>query len=463
MATFTALNGKPYLQESKSWYMVQGEITEEDIKKINSIPENIVLVLKNTKGQNADVIKNITNSNIEFSIVGGLDYFNKNKFRSKNYIARTLIKPKDLSAVIKYFEKIESKIRYNWTNTQKCMYIYKTLTEALHYNMDHEPEYVNGKDVVRSLNGLLHGRLVCSGFALVFKEAMDRIGIPCAYQNRQGHHSWNIVELEGKLRGVELTWDCCGKNKNNNKCGFMYFGRQNNKDFYYGNDGHHDISYETEEKMYNFEAFDSKQLESDLGVITNNGQIKKYESKEIIDKDGNKLHYILGEEKDGVKEYFVSFDNNIRVIYSKESPEKVISKRNIVKSIISGNPCIGNTTIPTGMKKTKLFTRTDGTTFCIKETKKSKDGVNEFYIIDLAKGQSTPTFRRGTIISELYLTYDYGTDIDKKIANSLLSSDRVARKINFYQGYVGYLGKNGGMYYDEKFEKEKLNIHTRRF
>ena len=95
------------------------------------------------------------------------------------------------------------------------MYIYKTLTEALHYNMDHEPEYVNGKDVVRSLNGLLHGRLVCSGFALVFKEAMDRIGVPCAYQNRQGHHSWNIVELEGKLRGVELTWDCCGKNKNN--------------------------------------------------------------------------------------------------------------------------------------------------------------------------------------------------------------------------------------------------------
>ena len=93
------------------------------------------------------------------------------------------------------------------------------------------------------------------------------------------------------------------------------------------------------------------------------------------------------------------------------------------------------------MKKTKLFTRTDGTTFCIKETKKSKDGVNEFYIIDLAKGQSTPTFRRGTIISELYLTYDYGTDIDKKIANSLLSSDRVARKLNFslqYQQLIVY-------------------------
>ena len=463
MATFTALTGKPYLQGNKSWYIVEGEITEEDVKKINNLSKNVVLVLKNTKGQNADAIQKITTTNVEFSVMGGLNYLNKNKFRSSNYIARTIIKPKDLSAVIKYFEKIESKIRYNWTDTQKCMYVYKTLTEALHYNFDHEPAYVDGKDVIRSLNGLLHGRLVCSGFALVFKEAMDRIGIPCLYQNRQGHHSWNIVELDGKLRGVELTWDCCDKHKNNNKCGFMYFGRQNNHDFYFGNDGHHDISYETEEKMYNFEAFDDKQLSEDLGVITNKGQIRKYNPKEIIDREGNRLYYIQGENKDGVNEYFVSLGDNVRVIYSKDAPEKVISKRNIVKSIITGNPCVGNTKIPIGMKKTKLFTREDGTTFCVKETKKNKDGVNEFFLVDFIPSSTKPSFRRGTIISELYLTCDYGSDIDKRIANSLLSSDRVARKINFYQGYVGYLGKDGGMYYDQNFEKDKLNIHTRRF
>jgi len=53
-------------------------------------------------------------------------------------------------------------------------------------------------------------------------------------------------------------------------------------------------------------------------------------------------------------------------------------------------------------------------------------------------------------------------NIEKKIANSLLSRERVDRKINHYQGYVGYLGKDGGMYYDESFEKDKLNIHARK-
>ena len=118
MATFTALTGKPYLQGNKSWYIVEGEITEEDVKKINNLSKNVVLVLKNTKGQNADAIQKITTTNVEFSVMGGLNYLNKNKFRSSNYIARTIIKPKDLSAVIKYFEKIESKIRYNWTDAQ---------------------------------------------------------------------------------------------------------------------------------------------------------------------------------------------------------------------------------------------------------------------------------------------------------------------------------------------------------
>lgn len=462
MATYTPLTGKPYLQGNKSWYLVEGEITSEDVKRLNSLSKKVVLVLKNTKGQNVETIKEIKASNIEFSVVGGLNYLKKDKFRISSYIDRTLMRPMDLSKVISFFEKIESNIRYSWTNTQKCMYVYKTLVEALHYNKDHEPEYVGGKDIVRSLNGLLYGRLVCSGFALAFKEAMDRLGIPCAYQNRQGHHSWNVVELDGKLRGVELTWDCSEKHSNKNKCGFRYFGRQNNKAFYFKNDGHHDISQETEETMYTFEAFSQKQLETDLRVITNNGKIKDYESKAVIDKEGNKLYYILGEKVDGVCEYFVSMGEEIKVVYSKDPPEKALTKKNIVESVISGNPCIGNVKIPKDMKKTKIFTRDDGTTFCIKETKKSKDGVNEFFLIDIKKGPKGPVFRRCALLSELYLTHDYGKDIEKKIANSLLSRERVNRKIDHYQGYVGYLGKDGSMYYDEDFEKDKLNIHTRK-
>ena len=109
MATYKPLTGKSYLQGNKSWYVVEGEITKEDVEKLNNLSKNVVLILKNTKGQSAEVIKGITASNVEFSVMGGLNYLNKNKFRTKSYIARTIMKPMELSKIINYFEKIESR------------------------------------------------------------------------------------------------------------------------------------------------------------------------------------------------------------------------------------------------------------------------------------------------------------------------------------------------------------------
>lgn len=463
MAKYTELTNRSYLSKNKRWYYVEGEITRQDVEQINKLSGSVVLVLKNTKGQNSEVIKNIKGNNIEFSVVGGLNYFQKQKFRSQHYIERTLIEPRELSKIINFFEKVESKIRYSWTDSQKCMYVYKTLAEALHYNLDHEPEFVKGKDVVRSLNGLLFGRLVCSGFALVFKEAMDRIGIPCVYQNKRGSHSWNIVELDGKRRGVELTWDCSGKRQNKNKCGFYHYGRQDSIEFYTKNDGHHDISRDPEETMYDFEPFTMEELNADLSAISNNGLVREFVTESLIDVNGEKIYYILGERKKGVQEYFVSTGTDIMAMYSKDPPQIALNKRNIIKSKLSGNPCIGNITVPQEMNKTKVYTRDDGSTFIIKESSHKLNNMNEFYLIDVKNNGNGPLFRRGVILTELNLTSNYTNDIERKIASSLLSKERVARKMNRYQGYVGYLGRDGHRYYDEDFEKNSLNIHTRKF
>ena len=43
------------------------------------------------------------------------------------------------------------------------------------------------------------------------------------YQNQRSVHAFNVVELDGKLRGVDVTWDCT-KNPGE-KCSFRNFGR----------------------------------------------------------------------------------------------------------------------------------------------------------------------------------------------------------------------------------------------
>ena len=163
-----------------------------------------------------------------FSVVGGLDYFNKEKYKNNYYISRTMMSPSGLAEVISYFESIENLINPEWNDIQKCMFLYDSLARDFHYEENYDTQIERGV-AERSLNGILYKKLVCAGFAQVFKEGLDRLGINNIYQNRKRHHSWNIVELGGKLRGLELTWDCYGKGQDN-ICRFTYFG--SDPDFY---------------------------------------------------------------------------------------------------------------------------------------------------------------------------------------------------------------------------------------
>ena len=55
------------------------------------------------------------------------------------------------------------------------------------------------------------------------------------------------------------------------------------------------------------------------------------------------------------------------------------------------------------------------------------------------------------------MIYDY--EMRDNIANNLLTKDRVANKVNNYNGYVGYVVQGSkGRYYREEIE-QSLNIH----
>lgn len=247
MVTFTKLE-ENFLPDDGDWLRVTGTIGEEDIEKINSLPRKTVLVIDNTKGLSSELMSKITSDNITFSVLGGLDFFNKEKYKKANYIERTLVSPTGLREIIRYFEEIESFINPEWTDTQKCMFLYDAIVKDFIYKEDYKTKI--GKGVAeRGLNGVLYKMLVCAGFAQVFKEGLDRLGIENVYQNRKGHHSWNIVNLEGKWRGLEITWDCYNKGEDN-ICQFRYFGQD--EKFYQNT--HHALSRVVEETDWDFDT-----------------------------------------------------------------------------------------------------------------------------------------------------------------------------------------------------------------
>lgn len=242
-------------------YRVEGEITKEDVDRINAFKIRTNLVLQNTKGQSSEIISQINTDNVYFSILGGLDYYEKSKYDTTDYRERTQSNSRGLTKILQYFERIESEINPEWTDTQKCMYAYNALAVDTDYVRDLKQDILSNGVTERGLNGILYNQLTCAGMAKTFKEMMDRLGINCYYQNQKRVHAFNVVELDGKLRGVDVTWDCT--KSEGEKCSFKNFGRD--PQFYekYG----HQIAGDSQENVFELTTFTDKEIQENYGVI----------------------------------------------------------------------------------------------------------------------------------------------------------------------------------------------------
>lgn len=279
----------PFVKVEDGVFRITGELTPESIVEMNALKNRTTFILENTHGLTSEIIKEIDSDRVLFSVKGGLDYDKKDKYKSEDYKERTYMSPKGLGHVVKYFEKVESEIDPSWSDTQKCMYAYGCLATDINYasNEDeHLDEELIGKGVaIRSLNGILYGKLTCAGFALTFKEMMDRLGIESYYQNQKKTHSYNTVKLDGKYYGVDVTWDNtlnhghCPIDENGRKyCTFGNFGRDSD---FYTRHGHQnyikedDFSdnwdnasqktikiYDTDEEQFNLSTFTADEIKN---------------------------------------------------------------------------------------------------------------------------------------------------------------------------------------------------------
>ena len=290
------------------FYKVEGSLTEEDIKEINAFTSQVIIIIDNTVGQKSEIINMIDNDYVLFSVRGGINPDEKSKYKGRDYFDRTLMSPKALSKVIEYFENIERMIKPEWTETQKAMFLYGALARDNSYDYkDYGSDIHNAGTTLRSLNGLLYKRQVCAGFALSFKEGMDRLGIPCLFRNRMHEHDYNLIEVDGKIIGVDLTWDLTS-----NLCDYRWFGSEdfisNEKWGKYHTPKEEPLSYffpdsfdffdvqfdksivqDPSERIFDLDSISKSEIQSNIDVIRNS--LLNYNNEAMTNIDINDTSY----------------------------------------------------------------------------------------------------------------------------------------------------------------------------
>ena len=55
---------------------------------------------------------------------------------------------------------------------------------------------------------LVNGITVCAGYAELYMDALNRLGIPCVrVTSEEMNHTWNLVQIDGSWYHVDVTWD----------------------------------------------------------------------------------------------------------------------------------------------------------------------------------------------------------------------------------------------------------------
>ena len=191
-------------------------LTKRDVIMLNT-QENSCVILDNTIGQDPYIIDQIS-PDVKIQVLGGYNPKITPRFAEEKYAERTIYSPHILAEAIKQMEKIESEITDDYTEMEKAFFIFKRLVETTRYDDTQEFENHN-----RNLESLIHGFARCAGFAMCYKELLDRQHIQNEFKNVAGIHSYNVVKIKNKQFIVDVTWGRNAYNEHNDYT--RYFGR----------------------------------------------------------------------------------------------------------------------------------------------------------------------------------------------------------------------------------------------
>lgn len=273
----------------------------------------------------------------QVQIKGGL---NKEKYDSERYQRRVTYSGRDIKYIITKMKEIESNIPDEWNDWQKAKYIYETLGNNISYDTEYFSANRHQQD--SNLTTILSGKAVCAGYALLFKEMMDRQNIECEYirgealgdSDRPEKHAWNNITIDGKTVVLDLTWDSARMRKG---VPIEYFG--NNPRF---NDRH---CADRDEKQFNYTILSNAEvnaISTDISIRSRNEVIEKMdiEAKRIyvenaIDETYKKYAQIQGEDK-AKEQVKAAIDKYITEGYSKYFTNSANARDDLNKYVNKG-------------------------------------------------------------------------------------------------------------------------------
>ena len=143
----------------------------------------------------------------------------------------------EISAIIAKIEELTADIPSDMDEANKFYKIYSRLTgmmtydyacirkenqakdNRIHTNDKWEEAYEKYKRRIREIRknpaglygGLVEGKAICAGYALILHEASKYIGLNSQYVSgyipREDGHAWNQVQIDGKWYNADPTWD----------------------------------------------------------------------------------------------------------------------------------------------------------------------------------------------------------------------------------------------------------------
>ena len=164
--------------------------------------------------ENRDVIRNIVFYELQdcFHLKSGYSLSNDGSVFAKLNVSYTMSKPEYEANKILWDKAVEEVIGDldipTLTDEQKALLIHDRLALRCEYDYENYLDRKIPDSSYTAFGCLVLGTSVCQGYAEAYQYLLELVGIDsylCASDKL--HHVWNIVNIDGEIYHVDVTWD----------------------------------------------------------------------------------------------------------------------------------------------------------------------------------------------------------------------------------------------------------------
>ncbi len=155
--------------------------------------------------------------------------------RAETYYTQGINSKADLLVYINEYntalDKLVEDARKETNIAEQVRYVHNKISEKAVYKLENTAKPKNIGFIRTAFGALVKGECCCEGYARAFKNALDKLGIPCvlvqgAYRHSSTAvelHMWNYVYIDNVWLGVDVTFDDLDKSINGTEISYNYF------------------------------------------------------------------------------------------------------------------------------------------------------------------------------------------------------------------------------------------------